>query len=96
MRSAHFDIGDVIGEDFGWCVPVKSDSYALYVACASTGEQSPQWRVFAFIEGGLLTRITGGDESAERLSAVFGALRQCHESASQISDLQVNTELPSG
>jgi hypothetical protein len=34
--SAHFDIGDLLAEDFGWCVPVKAHPYSIFVACAST------------------------------------------------------------
>jgi hypothetical protein len=94
LRSAGFETGELVGEDFGWCVPVKSEPYALYVACASTGEEMPQCRVFAFIEGGLLSRVTGTDGRAKRLSDVFAAVRRCLESASQIRDLHVNGELP--
>jgi hypothetical protein len=41
LRLAHFDIGDILAEDFGWCVPIKANPYSIYVACASTGVETP-------------------------------------------------------
>src|SRR2546427_3929078 len=58
LRAAGFAPGPVIAEDFGWCVPVQSKPHSLYVACASRGEKSGQWRVFGFAEGGLMTPPT--------------------------------------
>src|SRR2546426_8514214 len=45
LRAAGFPTGNVIAEDFGWCVPVESQPHSLYVACASTGERSEERRV---------------------------------------------------
>jgi hypothetical protein len=36
--------GEVIAEDFGWLIPVKCDSFSLYVACSS-GEAPHGWMV---------------------------------------------------
>jgi hypothetical protein len=47
LRAAGYSPGEVIAEDFGWCVPVKSEPHSLYVACASTEERPNHWRVFA-------------------------------------------------
>ena len=33
LRAVDVCAGTVIGEDCGWCVPVKSPPYSLYVAC---------------------------------------------------------------
>jgi hypothetical protein len=35
LRLAGVAAGNVIAEDFGWCVPVKSPPYSLYVASAN-------------------------------------------------------------
>jgi hypothetical protein len=88
LRASGFSVGDVIAEDFGWCVPVKSEPHSLYVVCASTGETSTQWRVFAFVEGGVLSRFLGKDRSAESLATVFTAVRRCLESAAAVRGLR--------
>jgi|SRR5437899_2021388 len=88
LRAAGFAPGPVIAEDFGWCVPVQSKPHSLYVACASRGEKSGQWRVFGFAEGGLMARLLGKDRSAESLAVLFTALRQCLQSAPIIHGLR--------
>lgn len=69
LREAGFQAGDIISEDFGWCVPVASAPHSLYVVCASTGDAPDRWYVFAFAEGGLMARLLGKDRRAE---SVFG------------------------
>jgi hypothetical protein len=88
LRSAGFSAGDVIAEDFGWCVPVASEPHSLYVACASTGERPDQWRVFGFAEGGVIARLLGKDKRAESLAALYAALRRCLESTPTILNLR--------
>ena len=88
LRAAGFPAGNVIAEDFGWCVPVESQPHSLYVACASTGEKADQWRVFAFAEGGAMARLLGKDRSAESLASLFAAVRRCLESAPTVRGLR--------
>jgi hypothetical protein len=88
LRAVGFSTGDVIAEDFGWCVPVASEPHSLYVACASTGERPDQWRVFAFAEGGVIARLLGKDKGSESVAALYGALRRCREAAPTILNLR--------
>ena len=52
LRAAGFPVGEVVAEDFGWCVPVSSSPHRLYVVCSSTGATPQHWRAFVFAEGG--------------------------------------------
>ncbi len=88
LRVAGFPTGEVIAEDFGWCVPVESKPHALYVACASGGEEPGQWQVFAFAEGGVMARLLGKDKSAESLATLYAAVRRCLESAQEIRSVR--------
>lgn len=90
LRRAGFPIGEVIAEDFAWCVPVDSRPHALYVACAS-GDRPDRWRVFAFAEGGVMARLLGRDRSAEALASLFTAVRSCLESEPRIHGLREDT-----
>jgi hypothetical protein len=87
LRAAGFPTGDVIAEDFGWCVPVQSKPHSLYVACAS-GEASDQWRVFAFAEGGVVARLLGRDTRADSLASLFAAVRGCLQSDPRVRGLR--------
>ena len=91
LRTRGLQVGDVIAEDFGWCVPVRIKPYSVYVACASESEESNQWQLFAFAEGGLLNRLLGKDNRAEALNSVFGAVKQALESSSDIRNIEEQT-----
>jgi hypothetical protein len=87
LRSAGVPVGDVIAEDFGWCIHVDSEAHSLYVACSGEAEEPEQWRVFVFAEGGLFARLTGRDTRAESVATLFAAVRRCIESAPDIRGL---------
>ena len=93
LRATGIPAGDVFAEDFGWCVPVEATSHALYVVCASMGdesmgEQPTHWGVFAFAEGGLWARLRGKDTRAETLASLFATVRRCLESTPTILGLR--------
>ncbi len=79
LRAHGLSAGEVIAEDFGWCVPLESKPHRLYVACASTEDQQNQWRVFAFVEGGVIARLFGKDKSAESLSSLYSTVKKILE-----------------
>jgi hypothetical protein len=88
LRAAGFTAGEVISEDFGWCVPVESQPHSLYVVCSCTGEKPNHWRVFAFAERGVVARLLGKDRSDESLASLFAAVRRCLESAPVVRELR--------
>ena len=88
LRAAGLSAGNVIAEDFGWCIPVAASPQQLYVVCASTQEAPNEWRVFAFAEGGWAARLLSKDKSAESLTSLFTAVRSCLESHPNIRGLR--------
>ena len=90
LRAAGVPAGEVIAEDFGWCVPVESKPHSLYVACASADDRD-QWRVFVFAEGGVMARLLGRDKSAESVASLFAAVRHCLETAATVRGLREET-----
>ena len=92
LRATGLPAGDVIAEDFGWCVPVSSQPHALYVACASGDDAPNHWRVFTFAEGGVMARLFGKDTRAESVASLFAAVRRCLASNPTISNLREEDE----
>ena len=88
LRGVGYPAGEVLAEDFGWCVPIRSHPHSLYVVCASAGNGPNRWRVFAFAEGGIVARLLGKDRSKESLDALFTAVRQALRSASTIRGIR--------
>jgi hypothetical protein len=87
LRARGWPAGEVIAEDFGWCVPVESKPHSLYVACASTEDKPNQWRVFAFAEGAVMARLFGKDKSAESLSSLFSSVKSILETNPDVHGL---------
>jgi hypothetical protein len=92
LRASGIPAGDVFGEDFGWCIPIKSKPYSLYVACANDGEEPGHWQLFVFAEGGLWARLLGKDRRAELVVSLFSTVRRCLESSPAVRDLREECE----
>jgi hypothetical protein len=78
---------DVVAEDFGWCVPVKSSQHRVYVACSSEDGSKDKWRVFVFAEGGFVSRVLGRDTRVAEVTSVFARVKQMLEANSGISEI---------
>jgi hypothetical protein len=87
LRARGVPAGDVIAEDFGWCIPVESKPHALYVACVSADDQLESWRVFTFAEGGLLGRVFGKDTREEDVMRIHDAVKTVLNARSDVRDL---------
>ena len=87
LRLAGVAAGEVIAEDFGWVIPVKSEPYSLHVACSSR-EAPNAWMVFAFAEGGLMSRLLGRDKSGAALESLYGSARRSLEAESSVHGLR--------
>jgi len=96
LRSDGLATGNVIAEDFGWCVPIKASNHSVYVVCASFEDGSKQWHVFAFAEGALLARLFGKDPRGESLSRVYGAVRQRLEAHPDVRNLREISDYSTG
>jgi hypothetical protein len=87
LRARGWAAGEVIAEDFGWCVPVPSKPHALYVACASADDHPGAWRVFTFAEGGLIGRVFGKDTREEDVARAYEAVKAAVIARSDVRDV---------
>lgn len=84
-----FVAGEIIAEDFGWCVPVKTEPHRLYIACSSEDGNPDSWLVFVFAEGGLFARLLGRDARAESVATLYDSLKRLLQSSPEIQELRV-------
>lgn len=82
---------DVIAEDFGWCVCLKSSPHKLYIACASEDGIKDRWRVFVFAEGGFVARMFRRDTRAADVMSAYAKIKEIIEAEPGVS----LTEVPS-
>ncbi len=77
-------LGEVIPEDFAWCVPVAAEDCELYVACANAADG---WQTYVFADCGLMERLAGRDPRARAVAGLYSAVRTILEDAPDISYL---------
>ena len=87
LQAQGYDAGEVIAEDFGWCVPLARKPQRLWLACSGGAGDPAQWREFVLAEGGLLRRLYGAD-AAQSIAAAFAAVKRTLETATEIADLR--------
>lgn len=77
-------LGEVIPEDFAWCVPVAAEDCELYVACANAQNG---WQTYVFADCGLMERLAGRDPRATAVAGLYSAVRTILEDAPGITYL---------
>lgn len=88
LRAAGVAAQKVFAEDFGWCVHVTAESnQSLYVVCASSPEGPNQWKVFAYAEDGMISKMIGRDKTSEPLKSLFQTVKDCLEAEPVIENL---------
>ena len=80
---------EIITEDFGWCILVKDDTYSLYITCTNEEEETDQWAIFAFIEGGgLIKRFFDKTRKKQKIEHLMKAVNLCLQSEPEIHHLK--------
>ena len=87
LQAHGYDPGEVIAEDFGWCVPLARKPRRVWLACSGGAGNPAQWRVFVFAQDGLLRRLFGAD-AAQPIATAFAAVKRTLESAAEVADLR--------
>jgi len=77
--------GEIIPEDFGWCIRIGAKSDKLYLACAGSPDAS--WQVYAFKDRGLLAGIFGPGAPTGEVDSLFVATKEILESAPEVMAL---------
>lgn len=79
---------DVIPEDFGWCIPVKTDACTVFVACANDESRNYGWMVFAFTDGDFFAKLTGkGGVRKVAVAGVVEAIREILSAGDYINEI---------
>ena len=79
-------LGEVIPEDFAWCVPVEAEDCELYVACSNAEDG---WQAYVFADCGLMERLAGRDHRSNAVAGLYSAVRSILEEAPGINYLHI-------
>lgn len=87
LPALGFEPGELVCEDFGWCVPVAAVDCELYIACANAEEG---WQAYVFAESGLMARLLGSDPRTPAVAALYAALLHILQRGPDIDGLREN------
>src|SRR4051794_21523858 len=88
LRSRNLPAGEVIPEDFGWCLRIGATSDRLYVACASDPDRHGRWQVFVFEDRGALAGIFGKGRRSQAADRLYTTVREVLAAAPEAQDLR--------
>ena len=89
LREVGVAAQKVFAEEFGWCVHVMAESHqSLYVVCASSPDGPNEWKVFAYAEEGVLSKMVGRDRTSEPLTTLFQTVKECLEAEPVVENLR--------
>ena len=86
LQERGIPAGEIIPEDFGWCIRIGAKSDKLYLACA--GSPDAGWQVYAFKDRGLLAGIFGPGVPTGEVDSLFVATKEILESAPEVMALR--------
>ncbi len=89
LRAQGLPAGDVVVEEFGWCViPLETKPCRHFVVCTDTGDKEDGWQVFAFVKEKCMSRFLCADKSIESLDSLFAAIKGILQTAPAVNDLR--------
>lgn len=84
LRSRGEEPGDVMAEDWGWCVPVRDPAFHLWLGCGIRDGATTEWLVFAASERGILRRLFRRGDPRHRLEELTAKLQNLANSAPRV------------
>jgi hypothetical protein len=75
-------------EDWGWCVELADQKHRTGLACASEDNETTAWRVYAFVDLGLLGGLRGKDAATRAANDLIERVRQLLSSEQSIANLR--------
>jgi hypothetical protein len=82
---------EVVPEDWGWCVIIKTKPVRLNIAVSNVDGSSTRWRAFTFAERGLLRPFEAASELKREVSALREHLAAIVATAPGVNDISWET-----
>jgi hypothetical protein len=81
-------------EDWGWMVEVPNPPLRMGLACCSEDFEKTAWRVYAFVDLGLVDRFRRKDEANRALGELFDRVKDILARDPAITNLRTDEDRP--
>ena len=89
LRAQGLPAGDVVVEEFGWCViPLETKPCRHFVVCTDTGDKEDSWQVFAFVKEKCMNQFLCKDKHSESLDSLFAVVKKILQTTPTVNDLR--------
>jgi len=88
LRDLGANTGEPFAEDWGWCIELRDQKYRTGLACASEDDERTMWRVFAFVDLGLLGQFRGKETALREVNGLIGKVRQLLSNEPSVTKLR--------
>jgi len=88
LRDLGVHTGEPFAEDWGWCIELRDRKYRTGLACASEDDERTMWRVFAFLDLGLLGQFRGKETAVREVNDLIGNARELLSNEPSVTNLR--------
>jgi len=88
LRDLGVSTGQPFAEDWGWCIELRDQKYRTGLACASEDDERTMWRVFAFMDLGLLGQFRGKETALREVTGLIGKVRELLSNEPSVTNLR--------
>lgn len=86
LRSRGFEPGELVGEDWGWVVPIKNDSFKLWIGCGNYEEYPDGFLCFIEPHAPFIRKLFKKIDTQQRVEALRQAMDEVLSETAGIRD----------
>lgn len=75
-------------DDWGWCVELANHKHRTGLACASEDNEKKAWRVYAFVDLGVLGQFRGKDAAVLAANELIAKVKEVLVSEQEVTNLR--------
>jgi hypothetical protein len=88
LRNEGIETGEIYSEDWGWAVPIKNDSFPVWIGCGHQDGDPDQFLCFVEPAKPVIRKLFKKIDTTEMVGRVVAALDKILTSDSEIHDVQ--------
>ena len=88
LKERGVPANEPFAEDWGWCVELANQKHRMGLACASEDNEKTAWRVYAFVDLGLLGQFRGKDAAVHAANELIAKVKEVLANEQRVTNLR--------
>jgi hypothetical protein len=90
LKERGVPANEPFAEDWGWCVELANQKHRTGLACASEDNEKTAWRVYAFVDLGLLGQFRGKEAAVRAANDLIAKVKEILSSGQVATNLRTD------